>query len=371
MKIIAKIIWIYAIVLFGISLILYLLRAIVYPKHVRHQIRTGLIETSCLASISIAFTSITQFGILQYSTEGSIAFYVLWWIEAGLATTACFGIPYVQLKLQPPGISNVPPTILLPFIAALTSAAEGGVICTSDHINPRLQVPVIIVSYLEVGAGLALAAAFDALILYQHFDRSSPKSESVWQDMIVCGPFGQGSFALQGLGQAVLKGSFAAYNRGSFLTSSAAAPIGYVSQFMGLLAWGYGVFWWCFAIISICHTLGAQPGGWRKTQFSLTAWSLIFPWVCQHSTSVHQDKRSRLTREQGVFTNAALQFAKIMDSPAFAVVSTALTLILLVMWITVQAFTIKGIITGRVLGLEEGWKRRGLTHRGSSEIKDA
>lgn len=297
LKIIAKIVWIYSIVLFGICLILYLLRAIVYPKHVRHQLRTDLIETSCLASISIAFTSITQLGILQYSAPGgaNIAFYVLWWVEAALAIVACFGIPYIQLKLQPPGISNLPPSILLPFIAALTSAAEGGVICTSDHISARLQVPVIIVSYLQVGAGLALAAAFDTLIFFQHFDRTSPKPGTVWQDMIVCGPFGQGSFALQGLGEAVLKGSFAAYNRGDFLTSTAATPIGYVSQFMGLLTWGYGVFWWCFAIISICHTLGGQPGGWRNTQFSMTAWALIFPWVCQALLGLYILRGSRLT----------------------------------------------------------------------------
>lgn len=294
LKIIAKIVWIYSIVLFGVALILYLLRTIVYPKHVRHQLRTDLIETSCLASISIAFSSITQFAILQYGPQASIAFYVLWWVEAAIAIVACLGIPYHQLKLQPPGISNLPPSILLPIIAALTSAAEGGVLCTSGHIDSRLQVPVIIISYLEVGAGLALAASFDALIFFQHFDRTSPVPSRVWQDMIVCGPMGQGSFALQGLGEAVLRGSFAAYNRGTFLTAAAATPIGYISQFMGLLTWGYGVFWWVFAIINIYHTLRIQPGGMRNTQFSMAAWSLIFPWVrqCQYPTLYFQ-KSSR------------------------------------------------------------------------------
>lgn len=76
-------------------------------------------------------------------------------------------------------------------------------------------------------------------------------------------------------------------------------------------------------------------------------------------------------REQGVFTNAAGEFGKIMDSPAFAVVSTALFLILLTMWFVVQILTIKGIITGRILGLEHGWKRRGLQHRSSAENKQA
>lgn len=279
LALLAKIVWIYAIVLLGVSLILYLLRVIVYPKHVRQQLRTNLVETSCLASFSIAFTSITQLAILQYGSRASIALYVLWWVGAGIAITACFGIPYVQLKLQSPGISKVSPATLLCFIAALTSAAMGGVLCNYGHIGPRLQVPVIIVAYFEIGAGLTLAVVFDALILLQHFDQTHLQQEKVWQEMILCGPFGQGSFGLQMLGEAVRQGSFAAYNRGSFLTASAATPIGYTSQFVGLLIWGYGLFWWCFAVLSICHTLVAQPGGWRKTRFNMSAWSLVFPWV--------------------------------------------------------------------------------------------
>lgn len=279
LKILARIVFIYAIVLLGLSLIIYLLRAIVYPKHVRHQLRTKLIETSCLSSIIISFTSITQLAIVQFSTEARIFFYVIWWIQAVLATIACFGIPYVQVKLQPPGIEDLSPVILLPFIAALTCAAEGGVLCVFDKIGPRLQVPVIIISYLQVGAGLALAGTCDALIIYQHFNRLRPTVDNVYQDMIICGPFGQGSFALQILGRAVVQGSFAKYNRGDFLTAEAAVPIGYVSQFLGLLTWGYGVVWWLFAVVSICHTLGGQPGGWRKTKFSMATWSLIFPWV--------------------------------------------------------------------------------------------
>lgn len=44
-----------------------------------------------------------------------------------------------------------------------------------------------------------------------------------------------------------------------------------------------------------------------------------------------------------------------MDSPAFKVWSTALLLMLLVLWFMNQIFTIKGLITGKVLGLDHGW----------------
>ncbi|KAJ5675951.1 hypothetical protein N7462_008848 [Penicillium macrosclerotiorum] len=346
----AKIVWIYTIVLLGLGLAGYLLRVILYPRHVRQQLRHDLIETSCLASLPIAFTSILQVAALQYGHRAGLAIYILWWVQTGLAVVACLGIPYVQLQLQPQGIQRLPPASLLPFIAALTSAAGGGVICRYTYVSPRLQVPALVVSYLEVGAGLALAAGFDAMILVQHFDQFRPAPEKVFADMIVCGPFGQGAFALQVLGETVQHGSFAAYHRGTFLTAQAAIPIGYASQFLGLLTWGSGIFWWCFAILSICHTLCAQPGGWRHTQFSMAAWSLIFPW--------------------GVFTNAAVEFGKIMDSPAFAVVSTGLLLILLLLWLVVQGLTIKGIITGRIFGLDRGWKRGSLGRGDSTEPKD-
>lgn len=48
-----------------------------------------------------------------------------------------------------------------------------------------------------------------------------------------------------------------------------------------------------------------------------------------------------------------------MDSPAFAAVSTGLLLIVLVMWIVNQLLTIRGITTGRIFGLEHGWKGKG------------
>ncbi|KAH1268459.1 hypothetical protein KXW07_003884, partial [Aspergillus fumigatus] len=73
------------------------------------------------------------------------------------------------------------------------------------------------------------------------------------------------------------------------------------------------------------------------TTFSLGAWSLVFPW--------------------GVYTNCAVQLGKIMDSPAFDVWSTALLLLLVIIAIVNTLFTIKGIITGEVLGLEHGWRK--------------
>ncbi|OKO96925.1 Sulfite efflux pump SSU1 [Penicillium subrubescens] len=283
LAIISVIVWIYTIALLMVGVLLYLLRIFIYPRHVARTLRTDIIETACLASISITSTSIIQMIALvlvrRWGPAWGIVAYILWWINTAMAVIAVMGIPYVFVKVQPPGVKEVTPCVLLPLIAALTSAAGGGVICRYGALSDRLQVPVIIVSYLEVGLGLALAMAFNHVFVTRLFDKSFPPLEQIYQDMILCGPFGQGSFALQILGQVVSRGSFAGYNRGTFLTAEAAKPIGFASQFIGLLAWGYGTFWWVFAIISILHTFISQPGGIRKSHFTLSAWALVFPMV--------------------------------------------------------------------------------------------
>lgn len=278
LPILAKIVWIYAIVLFILSLAIYITRAVLYPKHVLHQIRTSVVEASCLSSIPIAFTSIIDMISLQYSGSADLVAYILWWISTALSITSVIGVPYLQLKMQPSGLEHVPPSFLLPMISILTSAAGGGTIAENSSLSARLRVPAIIISYMELGAGMALTICVDACIMYHHFDQDSPVRDNAYQDMVLCGPFGQASFALHILGSAVLH-SFGEYNRGTLLTEQAAVPISFVSQFAGVMAWGFSTFWWLFAILSIVYTLHVQSGGWRNVEFSLRAWALIFPWV--------------------------------------------------------------------------------------------
>ncbi|KAF9883333.1 hypothetical protein FE257_003751 [Aspergillus nanangensis] len=152
-----------------------------------------------------------------------------------LSVITLIAIPYVQLKLQPRGIQRIPPAILLPMIAAQTSAAGCGVICSSTLISDRPRVPVILISYLEIGAGFAVSIAFTAVVLLEHFNGTNPDQN-------------KSGIALQVLGTAVLRDSFANYNRGTLLTEKAAEPIGYISQFGGLLSWAFSTFWWCFAL---------------------------------------------------------------------------------------------------------------------------
>ena len=177
-------------------------------------------ETACLSSISITFTTIIQMiartVVRDWSSKWGTVAYVLWWINTAMSATACIGIPYVFVKLKAPGVWSTPPSIILPLIAALTTASGGGVICRYGALTNYEQVPVIVVSYLLIGMALPLSLVYDAVFLSRCFDGGFPNKQQAYQMFIFCGPLGQGSFALQILGEAVSRGNFAGYERGVF-----------------------------------------------------------------------------------------------------------------------------------------------------------
>lgn len=281
--IIASILWVFTILTLVGFLLIYTLRAIIFPRHVWNQFASNFMETACLCSISIAFTTVIQMMALtltpSWGPGWGMAAYVLWWINVAMAALACIAIPYVLTKVNGTGIDSTPPAALLPSIAALTIAAAGGVICRYGAISASLQVPVIIVSYLFVGIGLPLALIIDAVILARFFDRSFPMKQHIYQTMILCGPLGQGSFAMQILGTCVQRGAFAQYNTSSFLSATGASTIATSSQFLGLLTWGYGIFWWAFACIAILHDIISKPKALLQWDQTLSVWSIVFPWV--------------------------------------------------------------------------------------------
>lgn len=285
--IISEIFWVYTVFLLALFLLIYFLRIIIFPKEVAHALRTNINETACLASISITFTSIIQMTALNLVHEWGLGWgtanYVLWWVNAAMAIICNIVIPYVFVQHQPPGIDGLSPATNLPLIAALTAAAGGGVICRYGGLTDREQVPVIILSYILIGMAFPLALAFSTVFLARLFNGNSPLGVKIYQDMILCGPWGQGSFAMQILGTCVMRGSFAGYSKGIFLTNDAAKSVGYASIFAGLIAWGQGTFWWAFSIVRILHSGFDIRGHWEGLKFGMAAWSLVFPWVSAFS----------------------------------------------------------------------------------------
>jgi tellurite resistance protein TehA-like permease len=150
---------------------------------------------------------------------------------------------------------------------------------------------MIVVAYLEIGLALPLALVFDALYLakvLQPWDDATTSHhdfppEQMYSHMVLCGPWGQSSFALQSLGRAVfqLKGEFGAggVQQALLFSDRGADTVAFASMLAGLVGWGQGTFWWAFAIVSITKSVVARLRLRHSVAFHLPMWAMVFPWV--------------------------------------------------------------------------------------------
>lgn len=70
-----------------------------------------------------------------------------------------------------------------------------------------------------------------------------------------------------------------------------------------------------------------------------------------------------------MYTNAAVQLGKLLDATAFKVWSTVLAVMLVIIWLFNMSMSIKGIITGSLLGLDKGWKAQSYRKQDSEQTQ--
>lgn len=171
--------------------------------------------------------------------------------------------------------------------------------------------------------------------------------------MLQVGPLGQFATAIQLLGTAAYtRADFADYDRGAFLKASAASAVASSGVLVALLILGFALFWIATAWYILIEALLM-----RKLSFSLTWWSMIFPMGKQCLYVVCSPRELLTTPLSGVFTTALLNLSIEMDSPAFRVLTTALLLLLLVIYFLNLVLTTYKSLTGSLLGVSQHVKK--------------
>lgn len=357
LDVISYIFWAFTTASFISMILIYAVRVFMFPRHVGHQLMTNAAELSCIASASIAFTSINQ--MLSLVNPGgdprwASVTVVLWWFNVSIAVGSMLFIPFSYARMQHPslGVSQLSPSTQLPMVAAITLASGGGVVAVGAGQVSSVQTPIIFVSYLSLALAMPLVMVFTTIYMARLLDGSMPPRPKVYQDMILAGPWGQASFALQVLGRALVNNAtgIAQHIAGELVTESSIRILGYSSMFLGFLSWGQGTFWWAFAIMS-CVQSHAEAWSNRKRRwvagseneggetYTLAGWALLFPW--------------------GTYTNSAIQLGKILGSPAFRVFSIILTVCLVIFALVNMAFTVRGVWNGSLLATKPKPKRSG------------
>jgi tellurite resistance protein TehA-like permease len=339
LAIISYVFWVITIVLLLITMVLYCVRATLNPRGLGSALLTSSAELKGLAGISITLTTILMMAALtialSWKGRWPQAIYGLWWFNVLLALASILLIYFVvwgqardifeldslhlaqdemrQRKEKP--IAGSPrllspsytPSSQLPLIAALTAAGGGATIANYGGLDAGQKAPMIVVSFILIGMALPLALALDTLFLARtllllpegaYQPQASPElgqqnglteqtnrpparvDNSIFQEMIMCGPWGTASFALQALGQAVLHGGLVGTSDGPIVGTAAAGPVGYASMFAGLLTWGAGTFWWAYATLALVSIFMRKKAR-KRISFGLVEWSVIYPWVSQ------------------------------------------------------------------------------------------
>lgn len=329
---IADIFFVFDLLLVIVLTILQIARFILFPKAAYLKTRGDPDELALWGALPIALLTLAALTATQVSNAywgghwASILAYVLWWIGAVGIFAVCV---FVVDSLTRNGIIHdrtFTATIMIPAVGAATAGAEAGFIANYAYeLSARVAVPMIIVGYFLTGLGIFLSLVFYTIFMHRLFTSGWPEPAKLPGMVMMCGPMGQAATALQSLSSAAMtRMDFANYNRGTFLTASAASGLSAASIMLALLCLGFAYFWFLVVLTAIIENAAK-----KKLTFGMMWWATIFPL--------------------GTVCTAWLELSIEMNSDAFRVLVTALWLLLFVDYLIVLALTLKGVFAGKLL----------------------
>jgi len=240
--------------------------------------------------------------------------WTLWWIDAVLAISTCFYLPFVIMHKHENELSNMTAVWLLPIVATIVAAATGGIVAEVLP-NPQHQLWTVIISYVLWGTGFPLAMV--TLVIYFHrlTIHKLPPREVVVSVFLPLGPIGQGSFAIMQLGKVAKK----VFPTTRTLDSAAGTICYDVGAVVAIIIWGYGLIWLFFALASISR---------NKFPFNMGWWGFTFPL--------------------GVYSVATTTLAKELPSTFYRILGTIFSLAVVLLWVMVFAMTAVGVFKGNI-----------------------
>ena len=222
---------------------------------------------------------------------------------------------------------------LLPIVSSVVAAASGGIVATALlPYSPQLARSTIIVSYVVWGTGVPPAMFIITLWIYRSAIHGLPSPAALPSVFLPLGPCGQGSFGIVLLGKVTRE---LAYNHDlgfSVVSGQSARNMAdaiYAGGLVtGLIFWGLGLMWYVLAsafFIEYCIRNRSYVG---IKSFSIGFTALTFPI--------------------GVWATATTELAAELDSPAFKIIGTVVSIQVVFNWLYVFIMTCWKAIDGSV-----------------------
>jgi C4-dicarboxylate transporter/malic acid transport protein len=311
-----EVLWFVDIFFFVLFSVLFIARIIFYPEAVKLMFKHP-IQSMFLGAIPMALVPILEgFAIFGPSLFGDAALNIslyLWWFDAFLAAGVGWLLPYFMFTIQKDHkLENMTAVWLLPIVASEVTASAGGML--APYFPTAIAETMLITSYILWAFSVPLALSVLVILFLRLVSHKLPDKALAVTSWLTLGPLGTGALGLLLLGNAsktVLLGT-GLENFAEFLYS-----FGFI---VGLLLWGYGLWWYIMAwIITLKFFKEGLP-------FNMGWWGFTFP--------------------VGVFTAATLQLWKATDYEAFKLLGILFAIQLAIFWVLVFIKTLKGMWSG-------------------------
>ena len=337
--IVSTIFFVTNLVLYIVFSCLFSLRFLWFKGAAYREIVSSMADLTFVSCWSIAFMTLTSGVSLIVSNAWwgghafSIVAYVMFWFVQAWNALFLFWAFITLIRNHEASDRRIPFSIIIPAVSVATVAITGAVVATySKDLSSTLAVPVMIVSFNWVGVGILLGLILYVYLFHGLLAQGWPPPDQTATIFILVGPMGQSAAALQILGAAATTyNRFGDYNTGTFLTAEAAKSLDAACVLVALLFNGLAVIWcllgiWCMLERAYEGTLTWTPS-WN---------AIIFP--------------------NATMTTSFLVFAIEMDSPAYRVIATMMTIILLILYLINLGFTVLRVCQGKLLIVREDWR---------------
>ncbi|KAJ5866831.1 hypothetical protein N7534_001384 [Penicillium rubens] len=315
--------WLYwiSVVIFALNVLLFIifltitiLRYVLYPK-IFYLMVTHPTQSLFLGTFPMGLaTIINMICYVCVPAWGAWTVYFAWglWIaDVVVSVMTCFGMPFIMMtQMADIELQTMGAAWLLPIVSCVVAAASGGIM--ADILpNAQYALGTIIVSYVLWGIGVPLAMMVVVIYLMRLMLYKLPAKAVIVSTFLPLGPLGQGGFGIQKLGMAAQK----VFPLTGTLRSGSGDTLYDIGFLIGLLLWSFGCLWLFFAVAAIIRS--------KKFPFNLGWWAFTFPL--------------------GVFTTCTNQLGREIPSRFFRVLGTILSVCVLLLWILVSLFTLKGV----------------------------
>ncbi len=311
-----KIFWFIDMFFFLLFCSLLITRAIKYPYTTKLLFKHP-VQSMFLGAIPMAMVPILEgFALFGSSFFGSASLQIslyMWWLDVVLAVGVGLVIPYLMFTVQQSHtLKNMTAIWLLPIVASEVTASAGGVL--APHFAGLMAQIILFVSYILWALSVPMAMSILVILFLRLATHKLPDKAMAVTSWLTLGPLGTGALSLFLLGSAsttVLVGT------NLFYLAKYLHAFGII---VGLLIWGYGLWWYILAwIITLKFFKDGLP-------FNMGWWGFTFP--------------------VGVFTAATFQLWHITSYKIFEIFAIILSIQLISFWLLIFKKTLQGMWSG-------------------------